>query len=224
MSSNENNGGISFSTEEAAQLDEIVRLYESVKAVILFGEEIAPENVTLPQILKELRDAFDHLMRVFAVKSGVREEDYNDKYVEQNLSKAFGHVYRSAYDALDWLSIILRNMIQMELDEYSPSAIRAAIPDYYSTIKPRIEGFMAHKIAQIRGAKDIGMPQPSSIQEYAELVIEIKGYWDKILNAKPGLIDYSKTEKKAKLKEYLIIILITAIITGLAVGLPWALT
>ena len=65
---------LSFSIEETEKLEELVRLYGAVNAVILFGEEISPSNVTLPQILKELRDAFGHLMRVVVAKIGAKVE------------------------------------------------------------------------------------------------------------------------------------------------------
>lgn len=214
---------LSFSIKEIEKLEELVKLYDAVKAVILFGEEISPHNVTFPQILKELRDAFDHLMRVFAAKIGAKAAPTED-YVEINLDKAFSHVYRSAYDALDWISIIIRAEISIELDGYSTSAIEASLPAYYTTIKPRLESAIPQGIARIRGMKDIGAPEPKSISEYANLVEELKGYRETIINAKLSLIDYSKREKKAKLRQNLIAGLVGAAITGLGVWLGMVLT
>jgi hypothetical protein len=173
MSQSQKPEGIFFSNTEAAKLQQIVQLYEIVKSALLFGEEVSPQNVTLPQILKEQRDALDHFIRVLAVKTGAKVQPSND-YVEINLDKAFSHVYRAAYDTLDWISIILRAKINMELGTYSTSAIQASIPEYYSTMRPRIDSVIPEKIAQIRGVKDIGVPEPKSILEYADLVIELK--------------------------------------------------
>jgi len=212
-----------FSTEETAKLQDMVILYDAVKAVILFGEEISPSNVTLPQILKELRDVLDHLMRVVAAKIGTKAAP-TEGYVKINLDKAFSHVYRSAYDALDWISIILRMEISVELDGYSTSAIEASMPAYYTTIKPRLDIAIPEKIARIRGMKDIGVPEPKSIAEYADLVEELKGYRETVIGAKPSLIDYSKRERRTKLKQYLIGALVGAAITGLGVALRMVLT
>jgi len=207
---------ISFSDEESAKLREMVTLYDPTKAVILFAEEISPRNITLPQIMKELRDALDHLMRVVADKV-VPERRDDSGYGGKNLDKAFGHLYRAAYDALDWVSIILRARIDTQLSKYSTSAIEASLPDYYPVIKPRLEGFIPEKIAQIRANKDIGAPDPQSIQEYAGLVKEMKDYWQKVVAAEPSLIDYAKKETGGKRKERIIIGLITAACVALGV-------
>ena len=220
---NEKEEKICFSGEEATKLYEMARLYDPVKAIILFGEEIAPHNITLPQILKELRDAFDHFMRVVAAKTGLKV-GFDNKYLEINLDKAFSHVYRAAYDALDWVSIILRNKISVELAQYSAAAIQASIPDYYAIIRPTIESVIPAKIAEIRATKDIGAPDPKSIMEYADYVEELKKYWDAIVTAKPSLMDYSKREKKARVREWGIAFLIGAATAGLAMGLTVAFT
>lgn len=209
---------ISFSDEESAKLREMVELYDPTKAVILFAEEIEERNITLPQIMKELRDALDHIMRVVADKV-VPEKRADSGYGEKNLDKAFGHLYRAAYDALDWVSIILRARINTQLSKYSTSAIEASLPDYYPVIKPRMESSIPQQIAQIRTNKDIGAPDPQSIQEYASLVKELKDYWHKVVAAESGLIDYSKKESGGKRRERIIMGLIGAACVGLGVGL-----
>jgi len=218
ISSSENQQELRFTPEETAKLRDVVKLYEAVKAAMLFGEEISPANVTLPQVLKELRDAFDHFVRVIAAKTHISAVN-GEEYMEKNLDKVFGHVYRCAYDVLDWLSIILRSRIQIELTKHSPSAIAASLPAYYTTIRPRLENTIPQEIARIRGMKDIGAPEQKSILEYASYVAEIKQYWETIVGVKPSLMDYSRKETRAKIRERIIFALIGAAITGLAIGL-----
>ena len=148
ISSNESQRELLFTPEETNKLRDTVKLYEAVKAIILFGEEISPNNVTLPQILKELRDAFDHCMRVVAAKTNINVVK-DEEYVGKNLDKVFGHTFRCAYDVLDWVSIILRSKIQNELKKHSASAIAASLPTYYTTIKPRLENIIPQEIARI---------------------------------------------------------------------------
>jgi len=218
-------GGISFSPHEAEIFLRTAKLYEAVKALMLFGEEISPRNLTFPQILKEQRDAFEHFMRVIAIKTNMRGQP-NPEYIDVNLDKMFSHVYRAAYDTLDWISILLRNKIAEELHGYSASAIEASMPTYYTQIRPKLESVLPRRIAEIRGAKDVGMPAPESIGEYADLVEELKGYHETITRATPSLMDYSKREKRVKWKEYLVLFLIGVAFTALGIAAynawwPW---
>jgi len=218
ISSNESQRELLFTPEETNKLRDTVKLYEAVKAIILFGEEISPANVTLPQILKELRDAFDHCMRVVAAKTNISVVNEKE-YVETNLDKVFGHVFRCAYDVLDWVSIILRSKIQAEFTKYSASAIAASLPTYYTTIRPRLENTIPQAIAKIRGMKDIGTPEQKSIVEYTGYIAEIMQYWETIVNAESSLRDYSDSERKAKKRERIITALIGVVIgAAIAVG------
>jgi hypothetical protein len=53
-----------FFHQEAEHLRRLAVLYRDAKALILYSEEIDPESRSNLQTIKELRDAFDHLMRV----------------------------------------------------------------------------------------------------------------------------------------------------------------
>ena len=209
---------ISFSDKESAHLREMVTLFEPTKAVILFAEEVAVDNITLPQIMKELRDTLDHIMRVVASKVGAKGQ-VDSEYGEKNLDKAFGHLYRAAYDALDWLSIVLRQRIIIQLRGYSPAAIEASLSDYYPTMKPRLVSYIPQKIAEIRGKKDIAAPSVEAVQEYAGLVKDLKEYWEKIVAAEPSLIEYAKKEGSGKRRERIIAALVAVACAALGVVL-----
>ena len=54
------------------------------------------------------RDAYDHLMRVFALPMKEIEKLDVDKYVLDNVKKAFSHEYRAFFDTADWFTYICR--------------------------------------------------------------------------------------------------------------------
>ena len=83
-----------FDEEILGSLKDLTELYILVKEIILFGEEADPDKKTDLQPINELRNGFDHLMRVFASYFEV-EREYDKIYVKRNLEKAFGHVYRA---------------------------------------------------------------------------------------------------------------------------------
>jgi len=208
---------------DSSDLRNMVQLYDAVKALMLYGEEISPNSATLPQILKELRDAFDHMMRVCAAKLGIKING-DDDYQHKNFDKSFGHVYRAAYDTLDWVNILLKDRICLDLDEYSPASISAAIPEYYSTIKPRITDTIPRQIATVRANKDIGAPSREAIEEYLDVVEELKGYHEKIVSAGPALIEYSARERKGRLRGYIVGAIIGAAITSIGIVVTLILT
>ena len=119
-----------FSTQELEKLKEITLFYIRVKALLLMAEEVDKDRKTNPQILLELRNAFDHLMRVFIGKFELKEKN-DPEYPDKVMEKFFGHLYRAGYDILDWLSINLRDQIAHHMNHYSHEAINAVFPEYY---------------------------------------------------------------------------------------------
>ena len=51
-----------FTTSDWEKFVTISDLYMNAKAIILLSEEIDPESKSNLQVIKELRDAFDHIM------------------------------------------------------------------------------------------------------------------------------------------------------------------
>lgn len=67
-----------FSQRNQNKISELVHLYKKVKAIILYCEELDEDQYTNLQIPKELRDAFDHLMRAISeAESNVENADVN---------------------------------------------------------------------------------------------------------------------------------------------------
>jgi hypothetical protein len=80
--------------EEVERIKNIVEMYRYLKDLLIYSEEL--EIDTFLPAINEIRDAFDHLMRVFAVKNGLKEE--NDGYEMRNLDASFDHIYRATYE------------------------------------------------------------------------------------------------------------------------------
>jgi len=121
------------------QLRRLTELYLVVKELIIYFEEVNPEQKSDIQPINELRNAFDHMMRVSAAVLEIEPQADAQQYILTNIDKAFGHVYRAGYDTVDYLSLTLKAVISEDLNAFSVDAISKALPEYYTTIKPDIE-------------------------------------------------------------------------------------
>jgi hypothetical protein len=216
-----------FDTKEADTLEKITQVYRYEKDLMLHAEELNEESFLPP--INEIKDAFDHLMRVFAVKCNLKTTDEQD-YTYKNLDATFRHLYRATFDLLDYIRIFQRERVEDMLEGISREAISVVFPEYYRDIRPEIERAL-DKIPIYKGEKDIGNPNLDNIKGYCELVKSIKADCIKIEEKLPGLIQYEEQKKKEeaeksnkikndKYKEYAVLFLIatlSAIGGGLAV-------
>ena len=197
------------------RIKEITKLYLEVRKLMLYADEIHPEKKTFIPPINEIRNAFDHLMRVFAVKFELKTASEED-YINNNLDRVFGHVYRAAFDLLDYISICLRDKFLDEIDGISTEALNAVFPEYYQKIRPDIEK-ASTEMSDFRSRKYISCPKIDDVIKYAEIIERLKSHLNKILEIKPSLIEYEerkkKEVKKSKFFEILIYIAI-AIVSG----------
>lgn len=214
---------LSFTEKETQKIRETAELYRFVKELILFNEEIDPQSHTFPQTLNELRNAYDHFNRVVAAKLGIKEMGGGDleKYCYDTLDKALGHVYRASFDALDWLNVNIRESIARDLEPFSHEAIKEVIPNYYSEIRPTIEGYQ-HRISELRAEKDIKSMEVGNLEEYTNIVKKLNDYRTTITNSINSIVDYDARRNRDRISENMIslrfaIILsaVSAIIGGL---------
>jgi hypothetical protein len=120
-----------FTEQEKSKIEKLVKLYINAKALILLTEEIDPNSQSNLQIIKELRDAFDHLMQVFYRKYEKKSGGaYDQNFETENLEKAIGHVYRAAFDALDGTVISLKESIANALSAFPVEVIIEVMPEY----------------------------------------------------------------------------------------------
>jgi len=204
-----------FGEVEMEKLKEVTILYLKVRELMFYADEVHPEKKTFIPPINEIRNAFDHLMRVFAVKFELKTTDKED-YITDNLDMALSHVYRAAFDLLDYISIYLREKILDEINEISPEALTIVFPEYYQKIRPDIEK-ASTEMSDFRSRKYISCPKIDDVIKYAEIIERLKSHLNKILEVKPSLIAYEerkkKEVKKSKFFEILIYIAI-AIVSG----------
>lgn len=201
-----------FSNTENENLKQITQLYGRVKELIVFCEENHEDFKSNLHVVKELRDAFDHLMRIFAVKFGIKDEQEED-YIKINMDKVYGHVYRAGYDTLDYATLILRDKINKEVQDASSSALQTVIPTYYSEIRPSIESITSD-IIRLRINKDVASPSPEVFEIYFQNVIKLQEILALVRRAKPVLVEYENKTHKEKSKEKII-----HIATGIFIGI-----
>lgn len=146
--------------------DNICKIYFLTKHYLLLSEEFSTEFDTFLQPIKEHRDAFDHITRVYGYSMQDKCIDNVDRYKEENMIKAVGHVYRAFFDTADWLSYICRKQIRLILDKYTKTYILEHYPDYENT-KDWLNNTV-YKIANIRSQKDISSNESELIKEVDE--------------------------------------------------------
>lgn len=139
--------------------DEISQVHMYTKHYLLISEEISEEGVTFLQPLKEHRDAYDHLVRVFALPIKEVEKLDIEKYILDNVKKAFGHEYRAFFDTADWFTYICRKYIREEL---AYGAKKRKYEETYSDFQS-VKDFINEvplRIAKYREEKDVSNQAP----------------------------------------------------------------
>jgi hypothetical protein len=181
-----------LSAEDIDALGRLSERYAQIKLFIAYAEEIQLDHKADILVYKELRDGFDHLMRVLfsrlSLKATVLESP--DEYRNINIEKSIGHVYRAAFDALDATILSFKEHINSNLQGYSREAVVAVIPDYYK-LKIKLNK-LTNRAAERRGKKDIGVITDIAFEEYVDDVTELKTLHTNIINAGPDLDEYKK--------------------------------
>lgn len=93
----------------------------------------------------ELRNAFDHIMRM------IEKKDVEVSFYEE-FRGAESHLLRAGYDAYELICINHINYIKNVLGSYSPNDISIGFSDYYSIIRPNIVD-IEKETAKIREVK-----------------------------------------------------------------------
>jgi len=182
--------------------------------IILYAEEVDPTISANIQIVKELRDALDHLMRLIINKASPGCE--NGSYSLAQIDKAVGHVYRAAFDALDGTVLSLKIKINDCLCKYNIDVIKEVLSNYWK-IKILLNK-LSSQISENRSHKDVEKNHADLFDKYVSEVEELKIAYDEILNAGTTLDEYqSAYEKniKSKIKTTTTISYKTAIAGGI---------
>lgn len=158
--------------------DNICKIYFLTKHYLLLCEEYSDEFDTFLQPVKEHRDAFDHIARVYGYEMLDRKVVDIDEYRNGNMRKAVGHTYRAFFDTADWLSYICRKQIRELLSNYKKDEIIAKCPEYEEIKKLLTE--IPEQISHIRENKDLSDKESELIQE----VDKYRKLLDRIIDAR----------------------------------------
>lgn len=155
--------------------DEISLVHMYTKHYLLISEELSEEGVTFLQPLKEHRDAYDHLVRIFALPMKETVNLDIEKYVLDNVKKAFGHEYRAFFDTADWFTYICRKYIREELSFSARKKKYEEIYDDFQEVKKFINE-VPLMIAKYREEKDVSNQEPILSE-----VLDYKNTMDRLL-------------------------------------------
>ncbi len=206
----------SFSEDELRRIKEITELYYYTKDLILYSEELNNLDTFMPPI-NEIKDAFDHFMRVTSVKFGMNDGD--EQYIQTNLDKIFSHIYRATFELFDYIRVFQKDSIDKKLNGISNDALVSVFPDYYQRIKPAMEDLI-NKIPSYKKAKDIGDPDIGIVKKYYQSIQEMREAIGKIDLMLPALIEYDEKKKSEKRKDRIIeiVILVAVALVSVACG------
>jgi len=203
-----------FDDAEAEAIKKIAKLYNYNKNLMLYAEELTDETFLPP--INEIRDANDHIMRVFATVFGFGEPDGESghEYIKSNLNAAFSHVYRATYEHLDYIKIYQHDAIQTNLANIHPETLVTVFPDYYKEIKPRLVNAI-EIIPDYRNGKNIADPNLEQVEAYMSIIETTKADYKKIVDMLPALNEYQARKIKDKWTERLIYFILGVLLTFL---------
>lgn len=170
---------------------------------------------------KEIKDAFDHFMRITSVKFGMNAGD--EAYIRTNLDKVFSHLYRATFELFDYIRIYQKDSIDKKLTGLSNEALIHVFPDYYQKIKPAM-GELITKIPGYKKDKDIGDPDIEVVKQYYTSIQEMREYIGKIDAMLPALIEYDEKQESEKNKDRIIEIVILIVVALISVGAGYFLS
>ena len=159
---------------------QISNIHLLTKHYLLIAEEL--DEQTFIQPLKEHRDAYDHIIRIYGVNFTDKKIANQKQYKDNNMKKALGHEYRAFFDTADWLSLICRRKIRILLEGKKQEEIEAVLPEY-PHIKERLS-IIPIQIAELREKKDIGDTNGmvDEVNEYKIMLDELLEYYHNIYN------------------------------------------
>ena len=208
----------------------LVELYTGVKSFILKAEELDARLESNIAVIKEQRDALDHVMRFIGryLQNEFEESEKDQDYISLQIDKACGHLYRAGYDSLDGIIASVTVRIRDDyLKEVPLESIRDVMPEYWSDYVPRLDEIKI-KAGNHREQKDIGDSNGESFAAYQKIALDALRIDNAIRDKRAALQDHIKKAKKeqreAKRKEWAVKYLVpigTAVVGSL---LTWLLT
>lgn len=158
----------------------LTQIHNITKELYIRSEEYNDDLKSFIQPIKELKDAYEHIVRA-NTRAFINFSDVKDiDYIKSNMDKAIGHEFRAFFDTADFICIIFRKKINEKLEGFSYNQIVNEWPEYNFARKRIIS--IPEDIASIRIKKDIGSSEKMSslVLDYKEIVEELINYYKKI--------------------------------------------
>lgn len=189
-----------MTAEFLAGLEEITSLYAKTKGLVLLAEQFDPESRSNIAIFKEQRDALDHIMRGFG-ECFDKTKEPDGVYLRSQIEKARGHLFRSAYDALDGVGVSCKLRINEAMIGVSLDAIAAVYPDYYRHVSEVDE--IDLKIAEHRRKKDVTEQTIGNLDAYCNDVNRLSALAKAAFHRRPAFQEYDK-RARAKILRFIV--------------------
>lgn len=155
------------------------KVQQKLKEFYIKSEEYSKDFSTILQPIKEQKDALEHIVRVYwEIISGEREGEDKQKYIDDNFSKAMGHIYRAYYDTADIFTIILREKISDYLSLFNCKQILGEWKEYEEERKYLIK--VNDTIAQMRIKKDV-LKKDNMFDDYGQIIDHLLKIYEKVL-------------------------------------------
>ncbi|MDZ4246103.1 MAG: hypothetical protein U1D67_03180 [Dehalococcoidia bacterium] len=212
---------MSIGQSDAKWLKKVFKYYDLTKELLIYGEQVDPESKTSIQAINELRNCLDHLMRVAGYRVGLHAQGEGEEYVTTNFDKSFSHLYRAAYDTLDWVALTIKKRVLSEIKDYSPDTIAAVIPNYYSDLRPRFETILNKEIVTLRAEKDVAVKNEENLVECAGLISELKSTLDILIDKKSAFVEHHKALKRQRWQGWVITGVIALGVTTVGTLIAW---
>lgn len=148
-------------------------IYEKQKEIYILSEEYDNDLSSFIQPIKEQKDSLDHIARAYKEYYDI-ENLQNENLIVDNLNKALGHIFRAYYDTVDFFSIILRQKISANLQNFTYSQIVSVWKDYEIYRKQLVN--FPEKLAQLRLNKGIDKSNNEisvKIEKYQKIIYEL---------------------------------------------------
>jgi len=211
---------------ENVPLRTTIELFFHLKKVIIEAEQCGMDTSTYLQPLIQQRGAFDHICRALGAELGVSAPDLKardafgsqevkEQYIATNHQKAMAHLYRGFFDAADWYTIELWEVMKNDLDSFPPRLLLDVVPDYIVK-KARITE-ISDACGALRGEKDVGTPSEAieQVEAYRKNLKELLQYKREFAAAIPALVDLEKKERlqaKRNLRTAILAVILAAVL------------
>lgn len=150
---------------------EICQIHLATKHYMILAEELSPDYELFLQPLKEHRDAYDHIIRVYSENLRQTKNTDSKQYQTDNMSKALSHEYRAFFDTADWLTLLCRERLNSLLDGKTREEIEKKYPQYIELKKLMLN--LPEMVCEQRKNKDSDMKSKSMsavISDYMDLL------------------------------------------------------